>query len=104
MNKLDINKLDKALSKLNQIGFKVNAEISFFAINELEYLGFRIIAQFIMPLSDKVEAIKNIAVPTTKKQLRSFIGLIDYYRDMWQRISGILTSLSSITSKQAKWN
>ena len=28
-----------------------------------------------MPLPDKVEAINNIAVPTNKKQLRSFIGL-----------------------------
>ena len=57
-----------------------------------------------MPLPDKVEAIKNIAVPTTKKQLRSFIGLINYYRDMWKHRSGILTPLSSMTSKQAKWN
>ena len=29
-----------------------------------------------MPLPDKVEAIKNTAVPTTKKQPRSFIMLI----------------------------
>ena len=57
-----------------------------------------------MPLPSKVEAIKNIAAPTTKKQLRSFIGLINYYRDMWKHRSGILTPLSSMTSKQAKWN
>ena len=57
-----------------------------------------------MPLPDKVEAIKNIAVPKTKKQLRSFIGLINYYRDMWKQRSSILTPLSSMTSKQAKWN
>ena len=37
-----IKKLDKVLSKLNQNGFKVSAEKSFFARNELEYLGFRI--------------------------------------------------------------
>ena len=42
-----------------------------------------------MPLPDKVEAIKNIAAPTTKKQLRSFVGLINYYRDIWQRRSNI---------------
>ena len=57
-----------------------------------------------MPLPDKVEAIKNIiAVPTTKKQLRSFIGLINYYRDMWLHRCEILTPLSSMISKQAKW-
>ena len=57
-----------------------------------------------MPLPDKVVAIKNIAVPTFMKQLRSFIGLINYHRDMWQHRSVILASLSSMTSKQAKWN
>ena len=57
-----------------------------------------------MPLSDKIEAIKNIAIPTTNEQLQSFIELIDYYRDMWKHRSGILTPISSMTSKQAKWN
>ena len=35
-----INKSDKVLSKLNQKGFKVNAEKSFCTRNELEYLRF----------------------------------------------------------------
>ena len=57
-----------------------------------------------MPLPGKVEGIKNIAAPTTKKQLRSFIGLNKYFRDMWQHRSKILTPLTSMTSKQAKRN
>ena len=58
------NKLDKVLSKLNQKGFKDILEKSYFTRNELEYLGFRITRQRIIPSSDKVESIKNIAVPT----------------------------------------
>ena len=68
-----IIKLNKKLHKLKQQGYKINVGNSFFARNELEYLGFRISRQSIAPLPDKVEAIKIIAVPTTKKQLRSFI-------------------------------
>ena len=37
-----------------------------------------------MTLSDKVQAIKDIAVPTNKKQLISFILVIIYYTDMWK--------------------
>ena len=81
---------------------KVNAEKSFFARNGLEYLGFKITNEGKMILPDKVEAIQKITVRVTKKELQSFIGLIDYYRDMWQHRSGTLTSLSSITSKQDK--
>ena len=99
-----LQKLDKVLKKLLKAGFKINAEKSFFAQDQLEYLGFKITREGIMPLPDKVQAITNIAPPTTKRQLRSFIGIINYYRDMWKGRSGILTPLSSMTSKEAKWN
>ena len=58
-----------------------------------------------MPLPNKVQAIKDIAVPNNKRQLRSFIGIINYYRDMWKRRSHTLTPLTQMTSKQAtfKW-
>ena len=49
-----IKKLDKVLSKLKSAGFKVNAEKSYFAKDELKYLGFKITKQGIMPLPDKV--------------------------------------------------
>ena len=52
-----IKKLDKVLNKLKSAGFKVNAEKSYFARNEFEYLGFKISKDGIMSLSDKVEAI-----------------------------------------------
>ena len=44
-----INKLDKVLSKLKSAGSKVKAEKSFFARNALEYLGFNITREGIMP-------------------------------------------------------
>ena len=91
------------LFKLKATGFTENEDNSFFTKDELEYLGIKITRQCIISLPDKVEAIKNIAILTTKKQLRTSIGLINYYRDKWQHKSEILTPLPSMTSKQAKW-
>ena len=71
-----IFQLNKVLSKFNQNNFKISAEKSYFARNELEYLGFRITRQGIMPLPDKVEAIKNIVVPSTKKTVKKFYWAI----------------------------
>ena len=62
-----IEKLDKVISKLKPDGLKMNAEKFFCARNGLEYLGFKISRESIMSLPDKVEAIKNIAVPITNK-------------------------------------
>ena len=98
-----LNKLDKVLQKLQNAGLKVNANKSFFAKTELEYLGYWITREGIMPVPKKIKAISNIAIPKNKKQLRRFIGMINYYRDMFQRRSEILAPLTALTSKNAKW-
>ena len=36
---------------------------------------------FLIP--KKVDAIQALAVPKTRKQLRQFFGMINFYRDMW---------------------
>ena len=57
-----------------------------------------------MPIPDKAQAIKDMAIKTNKKQVRSFIGIINYYRAMWKYRSDILISLTKMTCKQATWN
>ena len=47
--------------------------------------------------------MQNIAEPTNKKELRQFIGLVNYYRDMWVRQSHILAPLARLTTKTVKW-
>ena len=96
-------RLEKVLERIKQAGLKVNPKKSFFDQPELEYLGYWITREDIMPTPQKVKAIQNISVPTKKKQLRLFIGIINYYRDMWIRRSDILEPLAKLTSKQAKW-
>jgi hypothetical protein len=69
----------------------------------LEYLGFFITRNGIQPIPKKVDAILNIREIKNKRELRRFIGLINYYRDMWVRRSHILAPLMISTSKKAKW-
>ena len=54
-------------------------------------------------MKDKVKAMMNIAEPTNRKELRSFIGIVNYYRDMWIRRSHVLAPLAKLTSKTVKW-
>jgi hypothetical protein len=62
--------LEMVFQRLSDAGLKVNAKKSFFGRAELEYLGYWISRQGIQPISKKVEAIKNIATPTTRRELR----------------------------------
>jgi len=98
-----LNKMRQVFKRLQKAGLKVNASKSSFCSEELEYLGYWISRQGIRPLQKKVEAINNLATPKTKKQLRSFIGMVNHYRDMWIRRSDVLSPLTELTSKKVKF-
>ena len=57
-----------------------------------------------MPIPKKVKAVQALAVPKTRKKLRQFIGMINFYRDMWQKRSEILAPLTALTSKNVKYD
>jgi hypothetical protein len=98
-----LEKLELVLTRLQEARLKINAVKSFFAQTNLEYLGYNISREGLRPSQKKVEAILQIKAPTTRKQLRRFIGMVNYYRDMWPLRSHLLSPLSSMTSAKVKW-
>ena len=98
-----LQKLQVILARLQTYGFRANLKKSFFATKELEYLGFWITQNGIQPQPKKVEAILRLLPPTNKRQLRHFLGMVNYYRDMWRRRSHILAPLTTLTSKNKTW-
>ena len=95
--------LEEVLSRLSTAGLKINSSKSFFCRTELEYLGYLISKKGIIPTIKKVSAILALGTPKTRKKLRSFIGMVNYYRDMWPQRSHLLAPLSSLTSRNVPW-
>jgi hypothetical protein len=87
-------KLEMVLARLSTAGMRVNISKSKFFADQIEYLGYWITRQGIQPIRNKVEAILNIILrrpkQENKKQLRQFIGIVNYYRDMWFHRSELL--------------
>jgi hypothetical protein len=95
-----LEKLEQVLNRLSEAGLKINAVKSFFGRTNLEYLGYNISREGIRPSAQKkVDAILQIKPPTTRKQLRRFIGMVNYYRDMWPLRSHTGTTLFTHFSK-----
>ncbi len=69
--------------RLCNAGLKVNAEKSTFYAIEIEYLGYILTRDGIKPQSNKLQAILAIQPPTNVKQLRHFLGMVQYYPDLW---------------------
>ena len=97
--------INTVLETMATAGLKVNAEKSFFGRKQLDYLGYRISQEGIRPDTKKVEAIKALAPPKTRKQLRSFIGMVNFYRDIWTKRSHLLSPLTKLMSPKLpfKW-
>ena len=96
--------LEKVLQRLAEAGLKVNGKKSFFGRTEIEYLGFWVSKQSIRPLTKKVEAIQEMTALRTTKQVRRFVGLVNYYRDMWHKRAHTLALLTKLCSKKCKFN
>ena len=89
-------------TRLHKAGLKVNASKSFFGAQTFDYLGYHVTRDGVMYIPKKFEAIQALAVPKTRKQLRQFIDMINFYRDMWQKCSEFLAPLTALTSKNVK--
>jgi hypothetical protein len=50
-----------------------------------------------------VEEIFNLSLPKTKLQLRHFLGMINYYRYMWQKRSHLLAPLTGLVIPLVKY-
>ena len=55
------------LQRLSEAGLRINADKSTFCAIEIEYLGFWITRQVVQPMTNKIEAIQNIAIPATRR-------------------------------------
>ncbi len=89
-----LEKLEEVLRRLRDAGLKVNAAKLTFCALEIEYLGYVLTRDAIKPQSNKVQAILMIKPPTGVRQLIYFLGMVQYYRDLWARRSEMLAPLT----------
>ncbi len=77
-----LDKLEVILWRLCNAGLKVNAAKSTFCTLEIEYLGYVLTRNGIKPQSNKVQAILANKPSTGVRQLRHFLGMVQYNRDL----------------------
>ncbi len=94
-----LKKLKEVLRRLCDAGLKVNAEKLTFCALEIEYLGYILIRDGIKSQSNKVQAILAIQLPKNVRELRYFLGMVQYYRDLWARWSKMLAPLTSLVGE-----
>ena len=99
-----ISVIDRVLTILQDSGFTVNPTKCEWAIQEINFLGYWLTPHGIAPYKRKVQALLQMQPPKNIKQLRSFLGLVNFYDDMWPQWSHVLAPLTDLTgSKSFIW-
>jgi hypothetical protein len=89
---------------LRNAGLKVNAKKSTFCALEIDYLGYILTRDGIKLQSNKVQAILTTQPPKGVKQLRHFLGMVQYYCDLWARRSNMPAPLTSLVGECGQTN
>jgi hypothetical protein len=79
------------LTRLRDAGLKVNAEAkSSFCTHEIEYLGYTLTREGIKPQPMGVQVARALNLSNNVKELKHFLGMVQYYRDMWAKHTEML--------------
>ena len=81
-----------------------NTEKSFFRQHQVEYLGFWITRDDSKYKNINIEAKSNMKPLTSRKEVQKFIGVVNYYHNMWTRQSHTLATLTKLTPVKNKLN
>ena len=89
-----LQNLSAVLSKLQEVGLRLKKSKCYFMAESMEYLGHIIDAKGLHPTKAKVVAVQNAPVLRDITQLKSFLGLINYYRKFLPDLSSLHASTS----------
>lgn len=70
----------RVFTRLEEYGIQINAAKCVLGKETVKFLGYEVSALGTKPPADKIEAIRNFPKPNTARQLRQFLGMVNFYR------------------------
>lgn len=67
------------MRQLEEAGLQLQPEKCLFAQERIEYLGHTLSLDGVRPNDNKVKAVKEFPCPTSCKEVKSFLRLVNFY-------------------------
>lgn len=98
-----LKRLHNVFMKLERAGLVLQRNKCTLFQKSVSYLGFKIDRQGLHKCHDKVEAIVRAKTPTNITELKSFLGMVNYYRHFVKNASSVLSPLHFLLQKNVSW-
>ena len=95
--------LDKVLGICRQASLKLNKDNCLFKCSNIPFFGKVISWHCVSPDSRKLQALTEILSPKSRKELQSFLGIINYLRKFSPATAKVCKALQKLTSVKADW-
>ena len=95
--------LEEVFRRLREANVKLNSKKCSFVKQRIKYLGHVVTPEGIFPDPSRVELVENFPTPASLKELKSFLGLANYYRPFIKGFSEIASPLNALTKKSVKF-
>jgi transposase InsO family protein len=100
-----IKNLSNIFDRLRHFNLKLQPDKCEFLRKEVSYLGHIITDDGVRPNPEKIKAVQEFPQPQCPKDIKSFLGLVSYYRRFIKDISKISKPLTNLLKKDTlfKW-
>ncbi|XP_037877338.1 uncharacterized protein K02A2.6-like [Bombyx mori] len=88
--------LHQLFTRMKEYGVLVNTTKCVFGVPEVTFLGYQISEKGTKPLVSQVEAIAKFPVPKTVRELRRFLGMINFYRRFLPNAAQVQAPLNAL--------
>ncbi len=100
-----VDMLGKVLNAITKAGLKLHPTKCTFATKQCDFLGHSLSSQGITISKDHVRSIESYPRPENVKEVRTFVGLVQFFKDYIPQRPVLTAPLTALTKKNAvfKW-
>ena len=98
-----IRNLEEVLQRLTKAGLHLNAQKCVFFADKVVYLGQKVTSEGVQIVAEKVKAVTKAPNPENVIQLKSYLGMINYYHRYLSNLATELHALYALLHKGTPW-
>ena len=98
-----LRNLQKVISICEEKRLSLRRDKCEFMQQDVTFLGYRLDKNGVYPLADKIKAIHDAPTPRNTQELKSFLGLVNFYGMFIPNVSQVLAPLYQLLRQGQRW-